>query len=708
MNAAATRPRFTIVTPNWNGQAYLRPCLESVVEQNYPELEYIVVDGDSSDGSRIIIEEFRDQLSGLICEPDNGHADALNKGFAASTGEIMGWINSDDVILPGTLSFVARLFEARPDIDWITGRPSSMNADGVIEWMGPVRPWSRVRFLAGDNQWIQQESTFWRRSLWERAGGRLDTDFQLANDFELWCRFFRHAELHTVDRHLGCFRVRPGQRSIVYKTRYEKEARQILARELEQAEPDFRDAFATLLPDAPVTLDADARQRRDKELSVCDPPIIRASSLRPARQGGRKETAPQIFENAIERACAPSLLTRFKGVHAGQRCFIMGNGPSLNQTDLSLLDGETVFACNSIYMLFNRIDWRPTYYACVDSRVLPDRASEIAAMLDANPSMTGFFPAVIQEHVGDKRRTPARTALPSAKNRFYFNEVFGTLEDLPDSMFSTDIEAGVVQPHTVTITMLQIAAYMGFSEIYLIGCDTRYVVPDSVKADDPDALALTSTRDDDPNHFDPAYFGKDRKWHAPNTAMMIEHYKFARQALEARAIKVFNATVGGDLEVFDRIDYETLFDPEVRTIIRERKIAAQPAEGAAPQTSRIEAMIERAPARLRAPLLSAWRNRAFLAAMAVAGIAFLGFLALDWSAPLRPWLWPLALFALAFAFTAGVAVKARRLLNEARVQLNDLQGREVARELRFIELEAQLEDARSRLDELESAQTGQD
>ena len=125
-----SKPVFSIVTPNWNGRPYLRQCLDSVFSQNYPALEYIVVDGESTDGSSLVLEEYRDRLHKLICERDTGHADALNKGFAASSGEIMGWINSDDVILPGTLSFVARLFELYPDIEWITGRPSSMNADG--------------------------------------------------------------------------------------------------------------------------------------------------------------------------------------------------------------------------------------------------------------------------------------------------------------------------------------------------------------------------------------------------------------------------------------------------------------------------------------------------------------------------------------------------------------------------------------------------
>jgi hypothetical protein len=704
MSPAATRPRFSIVTPNWNGRAYLRPCLESVLEQNYPELEYIVVDGASTDGSRLLIEEYRDRLSTIICEPDNGHADALNKGFAASTGELMGWINSDDVILPGTLSFVARVFEARPDIEWITGRPSSMNSEGVIEWMGQTRPWSRLRFLAGDNQWIQQESTFWRRSLWERAGARLDTDFRLANDFELWCRFFRDAELHTVDRHLGCFRVRPGQRSIVFKTRYESEANDILARELEAVEPAFRDAFGPLLPDAPVTLDDETRLARNAELSACDPPIIRPASLNP--RGRASRTAPldtRAFADALDRARAPSLLERFNGVHTGQRCFIMGNGPSLNRTDLELLEGETVFACNAAFLLFDRINWRPTYYTCVDSRVLPDRARDIQAMLAQNPSMTAFFPTEVEEHTGEKRRYPTRVILPTGRNRFYFREAYGTLENLPESMFSADIGQHVIQPRTVAITMLQIAAYMGFSEIYLIGCDTRYTVPATVDEEDSEGLALVSTRDDDANHFDPAYFGKGRKWHAPKTELMVEHYRIARDALEARGVKVFDATVDGALDVFDKVDFNALFDPDAKVSIKARAATdASPQAAQASGPAGMELLINRAPGPLRQPLLSLWRNRRFTIPLAILTLAGAAVLASPPAEPFRLWLWPLALFAVAFAATAAVAIKSRRLLMDAHRQLADLHRREASRELRYIELDSQLEDARARLEELEA------
>lgn len=695
-----SKPVFSIVTPNWNGRPYLRQCLDSVFSQNYPALEYIVVDGESTDGSSLVLEEYRDRLHKLICERDTGHADALNKGFAASSGEIMGWINSDDVILPGTLSFVARLFELYPDIEWITGRPSSMNADGEIEWMGQARPWSRLRFLTGDYRWIQQESTFWRRSLWERAGGQLDTAYALANDFELWCRFFRYAELHTVDRQLGCFRVRPGQRSVVYKARYESEAERILTRELELIEPAFKESFSAILPEKQSGLNNHVGRAMDPALAFCDPPLIRPSEIRSKKRAvAYQASTPQTHSTPLDRARAPSNLARFKDAHFGQRCFILGNGPSLNNTNLEFLADETVFACNAIYLLFDRIDWRPTYYTCVDSRVLPDQAAAIAQMLDSNPAMTGFFPAEIQEHTGRKRRYPTRTVLPSRPNRFYFREVFGSLDNLPDSMFSNDITEGVIQPHTVTITMLQIAAFMGFQEIYLVGCDTKYKVPDSAKQEDEDGLALTSTRDDDPNHFDPTYFGKGRKWHKPNTNLMVEHYKIARQALENAGVKVFNATVGGELEVFDRVDFGDLFDAQTLTFATRSRSLAASRNSALPAISG-ESLLRSTPKAVHAPLLSAWRNRTFIALLTVGAAAFALSLFLLPADASSQWLWPIGLFGFSLACTAAVAIKARRLLNQAHQQITQLHQKDAAREFRYCELESQLEDVRARLEEL--------
>ena len=232
--------------------------------------------------------------------------------------------------------------------------------------------------------------------------------------------------------------------------------------------------------------------------------------------------------------------------------------------DLSKLDGEVVFACNAVHLLFDRIAWRPDFYVSVDSRTTVDRASEISKMLGQAPSMTAFFPATLQLHDGSGQLLDTRRLVGVHDNAWFFNEVANSAVDLPHSMFSLDVAERVVMPYTVAITMMQLAAYMGFSEIHLIGCDTRYVVPPSVsqsgpKAEDGLGLLLTSTADDDPNHFDPRYFGKGKRWHNPQVARMIEHYQHARIALDGAGIKVFNATVGGDLEVFPRVDFNALF-----------------------------------------------------------------------------------------------------------------------------------------------------
>lgn len=228
---------ISIVTPNFNTAEFLGETMQSVLMQGYPKLQYVVADGGSDDGSLEIVERHRDRLHGVISGPDAGHADAINRGFALTSGELMGWINSDDVLHEGSLATLDAIFAAFPEVDWISGIPTTALGGGRS---GPTR--FKVRssraftygdFLAGDYRWLQQESTFWRRSLWERAGGALDTGLRLAVDFELWMRFFRHARLHTVEALLGAFRRREGQRSAVLLEDYLDEARSVIARENE-------------------------------------------------------------------------------------------------------------------------------------------------------------------------------------------------------------------------------------------------------------------------------------------------------------------------------------------------------------------------------------------------------------------------------------------------------------------------------------------
>ena len=208
-SSADSWPRISLVTPVFNSARYLGAALHSVLSQKYPNLEYIVVDGGSTDGTVEIIRRHESQLHTWISEPDHGMYDAINKGFALSSGEVMGWISATDLLHAGSLFVVGGVFRAFPEVEWITGRATGFNSEGMAVEVLRLRRWSRMRFLAGANRYIQQESTFWRRSLWERTGSRVDDSRRSASDFELWVRFFRQARLYTVDALIGGFRSHP-------------------------------------------------------------------------------------------------------------------------------------------------------------------------------------------------------------------------------------------------------------------------------------------------------------------------------------------------------------------------------------------------------------------------------------------------------------------------------------------------------------------
>jgi glycosyltransferase involved in cell wall biosynthesis len=207
--APTSWPRISLVTPVFNSARYLEATLRSVLSQGYPSLEYIIVDGGSTDGSVEIIRKYESQLHSWVSEPDRGMYDAINKGFARSSGELMGWISATDMLHAGSLFVVGSVFRTFPQVEWITGRPTGFSDDGMGAEILKLRRWSRWSFLAGANRYIQQESTFWRRSLWERAGSRVNDSRRNASDFELWVRFFRYARLYSVDALIGGFRSHP-------------------------------------------------------------------------------------------------------------------------------------------------------------------------------------------------------------------------------------------------------------------------------------------------------------------------------------------------------------------------------------------------------------------------------------------------------------------------------------------------------------------
>ncbi len=230
----ATPPSISIVTPSYNRRRYLGDTIRSVLATGYPALEYAVVDGQSSDGSAELIAGHASRLAWWVSEPDGGQYDAINKGFARTSGEIMGWLNSDDLYLPWTLTVVGEVFAGLPQVEWITTAfPLIWDGRGLPIACNYRPGYSRRGFLRGEylptaggytTGYIQQESTFWRRTLWDRCGGRLDTSYRVAADFDLWMRFSAEAELYAVDVPLAGYRAHGDQRTANESEGYAREA----------------------------------------------------------------------------------------------------------------------------------------------------------------------------------------------------------------------------------------------------------------------------------------------------------------------------------------------------------------------------------------------------------------------------------------------------------------------------------------------------
>lgn len=251
-------PKISIITPVYNRVGMIEQTIQSVISQDYPNLEYIIIDGGSTDGTVDVIRKYADneaiRLEGdkairqengesevpashlitslpnclikWLSEPDQGMYHAIMKGMAMATGEIVAWINSDDMYHTNALHVVGQIFAQLPEVEWLTGTPTLYNAEGLCVKTFPTQYWSWERFKRGDFRWLQQESTFFRKSLFDRVGG-LNMQYRLAADFELWCKMFQVSKLYFVNTILGGFRQHGDQLSVGGQNRYEAEVLEI-------------------------------------------------------------------------------------------------------------------------------------------------------------------------------------------------------------------------------------------------------------------------------------------------------------------------------------------------------------------------------------------------------------------------------------------------------------------------------------------------
>lgn len=210
---SAQLPKISIVTPSYNQARYLDETMCSILDQDYPHLEYIVMDGGSNDGSVDVIKRHQDKLTHWQSAPDGGQAAAVRTGLERATGDIMAWLNSDDLLMPGSLGYVADYFARHPEVDLVYGNRIVINEKSydIGRWVLPGHDGELLMWA----DFIPQETMFWRRRIYEKIGG-MDGDFQFALDWDILLRFQRAgARMVRLPYFLGAFRIHDEQKNAV-------------------------------------------------------------------------------------------------------------------------------------------------------------------------------------------------------------------------------------------------------------------------------------------------------------------------------------------------------------------------------------------------------------------------------------------------------------------------------------------------------------
>ena len=225
--------KISIIVPVYNMVNTINKTLDSILGQQYENLELIVMDGNSNDGTKEKLESRKEDFQILISEADNGQYAAIQKGMQLATGEIVSWLNADDIYFPWTLHKINFFFTKFPQTNWIAGLPSFLDNSGDLTHMynnlssRPQKSIQKGAFRKGVFGYLQQESMFYKKSLWDKVGG-LNLGYKLAGDFELWTRFAKEASIVSVNIPLSGFRKDSNSRSRKHIILYENEVSEII------------------------------------------------------------------------------------------------------------------------------------------------------------------------------------------------------------------------------------------------------------------------------------------------------------------------------------------------------------------------------------------------------------------------------------------------------------------------------------------------
>lgn len=222
-------PLVSIITPSFNQARFLEETIQSVLSQDYPNLEYLIVDGGSDDGSMDIIQRYAGQLAWWVSEPDQGQTEAINKGFSHAKGEVFAWINSDDSYHPGAISEAVTFLQAHPQATMVYGDANLVNEQGNIIGHFPARQTDLNKLLRGSVHIPQQATFFWAR-YWKQIGP-LDPEFQFAMDYDLWVRLSKLGPIIYTPRLWANFRLHEKGKSVAIDDRCYPEMIRVYQRE---------------------------------------------------------------------------------------------------------------------------------------------------------------------------------------------------------------------------------------------------------------------------------------------------------------------------------------------------------------------------------------------------------------------------------------------------------------------------------------------